>query len=81
MQLNLENQRRQAKGQETYKDYAAYEAATEDIDLDALPLAEKDPLLMEASRIVADMVLLEQNPRRFARQLQQHELNNNLSHQ
>ncbi|MGS2722161.1 carboxy terminal-processing peptidase [Porticoccus sp. GXU_MW_L64] len=80
-QLSLENQRRSTKGQEPYQDFEAYEAAVEDIDVDTLPLAEKDPLLMEASRIVADMVLLKQNPRRFARQLQKDELSNNLSHQ
>ncbi|UTW45794.1 carboxy terminal-processing peptidase [bacterium SCSIO 12696] len=80
LQLELENQRRVAKGLEPYKDYSEYETASDNIDQDALPLAEKDPLLMEAGRIVADMVLLEQNPKVFAQQIQ---INNDnpISHQ
>ena len=66
--LALENKRRTAKGLPPYPNYQALEDAVENIDVDSLPLAEKDPLLMETSRMLADMIQLERNRLRYARQ-------------
>ena len=68
-QLSLVNKRRKAKGLELYPDFQAWQDANSEVDSDSLPLAEKDPLLMETSRILADMIQLEQNPQRYAKQL------------
>jgi carboxyl-terminal processing protease len=62
--LDMENQKRSAKGEKPYEDYAALKAANGDDDSeDAAPkepekeiIPQKDPYLMEAGHVLADFI-------------------------
>ena len=71
LHMAMENERRTAKGLEPYATVEAFEEASDALDTDSLPLAEKDPLLQEASHIVVDMIKLGKNPRLFAKQYEE----------
>ncbi len=65
--MALENKRRVSKGLEPWADIKSWRDAQSEIDADTLPLGEKDPRLMEAGQILADLIGTDKNTPRYVK--------------